>query len=238
MYTSKKNIPFAIKDVTGTLNSHGIETVETPEEADIVISVGGDGTFLRAVRFGKPVLPINYGTIGHLTSIEPRDLNYAIESLASNNIRIERYPTIRVETENKKWYAVNDFVLRATDGKVVVIELNSDVYSDYFSGDGLIVSTPLGSTAYNRAAGGPLIDINANVLAITPIVPLRPTYPRVISAPYSAKIVLKRRGAAYIDGMLAPSKKKEFDIEFPGGYVEVVRIYDNFRSKHLAFEEY
>ena len=237
IYSSKKNINFVIKDVLQALRTMGIETTESTEEADVVISVGGDGTLLRAVKFGKPVLPINYGTVGHMTSVEPKDLYFAIESLASNNFRIERYPTIKISTDSGEWQALNDFVVQAAGGKITVIDIKSDVYNDYIYADGLIVATPIGSTAYNRAAGGPIIDINANVVVITPIVPLKPNYSRVISAPFNARIKLKRKGTGYVDGMTIQSKNREYNIEFPGGYAEIIRIYDNFRQKHLEYDE-
>ena len=237
LYTSKKNIGFIMKDVVNAFRSKNIEIVDEPEEADIVVSIGGDGTFLRSIRFGKPVLPINYGTVGHLTSVEPKDLYFAVQSLATNNFRIERYPTIRVKTDLGEYYAVNDFVIKALGGKITIVEIDSDIYRDYIMGDGIIISTPLGSTAYNRAAGGPIVDVNVNAVVITPIVPLDPNYSRVISAPFKTKIYVKRKSNAYVDGMGISFKKKEFEIEFPGGYIEVIRINDGFRQKHLEFNK-
>lgn len=235
-YTSKKNISFVMNDVLNALKTFGFDVVDSPDEADIVVSVGGDGTLLRSVKFGKPVLPINYGTVGHMTSVEPKDLYYAVEAIATNNFRIERYPTIKVTTDRGEYHAMNDFVIKAVGGKVTIIEIKSEFYNDYIIGDGVIVSTPMGSTAYNRAAGGPIVDVNANVVIFTPIVPLNPTPSRVISAPYTATIKAKRKSAVYVDGMDVTYKTREFLIEFPGGFAEIIRINDNFRRKHLQFE--
>ncbi len=148
-------------------------------QVDLLLVFGGDGTMLRAVReidgSETPVLGINVGRLGFLTAVSSRDLAPALEKLWENDFVIETRPLIeaigRCGGQALRMSALNDIVI--SHGAVSrLIELNvsvNDRLLTRYRGDGLIVSSPTGSTAYSLSAGGPIISPGADVFAITPI---------------------------------------------------------------------
>lgn len=147
--------------------------------SDVLLVFGGDGTILRAVRDidgqQTPILGINVGTLGFLTAIPAKDLAAALEALWENNFVIESRPLMEATGvcggKAARLRAFNDIVI--SHGAVSrLIELNVTVDGESltrYRGDGLIVCSPSGSTAYSLSAGGPIISPTADVFAITPI---------------------------------------------------------------------
>lgn len=149
------------------------------QEAGLLLVFGGDGTMLRVVRemdgHDTPILGINIGRLGFLTAVSSSDLPEALQKIWQNDFRIESRPLIEAagqcQEKSVQMCAFNDIVI--SHGAVSrVIEL--DVHVDdqpltRYRGDGLIVSSPTGSTAYSLSAGGPIISPEARVFAITPI---------------------------------------------------------------------
>lgn len=146
--------------------------------ADLIITIGGDGTIIRyakrAAMDNKPVLGINAGRMGYLANIEQNEL-HLLSKLKNNEFIIENRMMLTVEIfENDKklgeYYALNDAVI--TSGFISrIIDTNVYVGNDsiHYRADGLIVSTPTGSTAYSMSAGGPIIDPLTESFCITPI---------------------------------------------------------------------
>jgi NAD+ kinase len=150
-------------------------------QSDLLLVFGGDGTILRAVRetdgCQTAILGINVGRLGFLNAVALNDLPQALQKLWDNNFTIERRPLLaatgRCEGKTIKSSALNDIVI--SHGAVSrVIELEVSVNGEsltQYRGDGLIVSSPTGSTAYSLSAGGPIVSPTAQVFAITPICP-------------------------------------------------------------------
>ena len=148
------------------------------EKADIIITIGGDGTIIRyakiAAKYDKPVLGINAGRMGYLANLEQNELSL-ISRLKNNEYFTERRMMLSVEVmENGKkvgeYTALNDTVI--TSGFISrIIDVSATVAGDSinYRADGLIVSTPTGSTAYSMSAGGPIIDPLMQSICITPI---------------------------------------------------------------------
>ena len=148
-------------------------------QVDLLLVFGGDGTMLRVVRetdeSDAPVLGINVGRLGFLTAVSSRDLASAVERLWAGEFVIETRPLIEATgqcgDEPLQICALNDIVI--SHGAVSrLIELNVSVNNKLltrYRGDGLIVSSPTGSTAYSLSAGGPIISPGADVFCITPI---------------------------------------------------------------------
>ncbi|MFW5749128.1 MAG: NAD(+)/NADH kinase [Halanaerobium sp.] len=164
-------------------------------DADYIIIIGGDGTFLHSshhfIGSDIPLLGINVGHLGFLTDVETEELIKALEMIDNDNYNIEKRMMLKTEhyrSEQKinSSYALNDYVInRDPDSQMLKIELyiNNELVNN-FRGDGLIISTPTGSTAYSLSAGGPIINPRQfQAILITPICPhnlhLRPM---VISA--------------------------------------------------------
>lgn len=162
---------------------HGVEIV--PEEeiggvVDLAVVLGGDGTMLRASRLfaehGRPVLGINLGQLGFLTGFAPTDARASITAAVSG--QLARVPRMRLAvrftragTEPVTRYALNDAVLhQGAMARLVEIEAYcDDQFVAAYRADGLIVATPTGSTAYNMAAGGPIVVPGQAAMTMTPI---------------------------------------------------------------------
>ena len=158
-----------------------VKNIAAFSKYDTCITLGGDGTILRvaeqAAFTGVPVLGINLGSLGFLSEFESDEIYDALDKIIKGNYRIEKRLLLDITApslgKNKKFTAVNDCVLRyGPSGRVILLRLkvNGSTVADYI-GDGLIVATPTGSTAYSLAAGGPIIHPGVAVFAVTPICP-------------------------------------------------------------------
>lgn len=148
-------------------------------ESDVVVAIGGDGTILTAARTvglqGVPILGVNLGTLGFLAETIPENLFLAMEKVENGSYEIEERMLVKARVGKRgKWHhALNDFVIEK-GGFSRVIELNvriSDHFVGSYTADGLIVSTPTGSTAYSLSAGGPIVNPTMKALIATPICP-------------------------------------------------------------------
>ena len=151
------------------------------KEANYVIIIGGDGTFLHSshhfIGSDLPLLGINVGHLGFLTDVETDEVEKALEMISNGNFQIEKRMMIKTKLirsgkEIDSSYALNDYVInRSPDSHMLQIKLfiNNELVNKY-RGDGLIISTPTGSTAYSLSAGGPIINPRqVRAILITPI---------------------------------------------------------------------
>ena len=147
-----------------------------PTDAQCGLVLGGDGTLIRAVRDlganSLPLLGINLGTLGYLTDVELKDFQAALDRLFEGEPDIEERMMLEGSFRGlRKDIAMNDIVL-AREGKVRIVSFN--IYVDgtllnTYHADGVIISTPTGSTGYNLSAGGPIVEPTAQMIVITPI---------------------------------------------------------------------
>ncbi len=148
---------------------------------DFVISLGGDGTILAATTLvkdsGVPILGINLGRLGFLASIEKHDIKQAIKLLSENRFNIEERTMLYLESNlplfGDKPFALNDCTLlkRDTSSMIIVHVFINGAYLSSYWADGIIISTPTGSTGYSLSCGGPIIFPNSGNLVITPVAP-------------------------------------------------------------------
>ncbi len=170
------------KEVAGWLSEHGLAVVPESDlegqgpAVDAVVVLGGDGLMMRAANTYPdiPLLGINFGNVGFLALVERRDWRVALENLIAGRYMVEPGATLAAclvrdgESRDTGW-AINDVVLRG-GARMVDIELYIDGhYVNTYPGDGMIVSTPHGSTAYCLAAGGPILTAGVRGFAIVPI---------------------------------------------------------------------
>lgn len=155
------------------------DVVETPDDIDLLLTLGGDGTMLRGARFlaGRqvPILGINLGRLGFLTCCGVEELHGAIARFVANEHRTE--PRMALETFTQQgagqppWRALNDVVLHKGGFARVVrltVSVNDETIASY-AADGIVISTPTGSTAYNLSAGGPVVVPTVESMIVTPI---------------------------------------------------------------------
>ncbi len=165
----------------------GCAITEVPRDeiaatADLMLVLGGDGTMIATARLvgdrEVPVLGVNYGGLGYLAEFRIEELYHALESILSGNFRLDKRVMLDVElkrgdvsvTRNR---VLNDVVInKSALARIIEIETYLNQYFvNSFRADGLIISTPTGSTAYNLSAGGPVIFPSMNAVVITPICP-------------------------------------------------------------------
>ena len=165
------------------LNDRGpcVSKADLGKRADLLITFGGDGTLLSVARYapkGVPVLGVNMGTLGFLTEVRVDEFPQVLESVLSGKYSAEERVTFDVVVEGDKrekrsYRVLNDATInKSALARIVEMRVTvSGVFVSTFRADGLIVSTPTGSTAYNLSAGGPIIYPTMGAVVITPICP-------------------------------------------------------------------
>ena len=169
-------------------DAHGAEVGQIPLEreqrwvaealeadaADLIVAIGGDGTTLAAIHSSAdcatPVLGVACGSLGVLTSVDEDGLDDALERICAGDWTERRLPALEVRAGGDSQLAFNDLVVvRAGEGQVrVSASVDGELYAR-FAGDGCIVATPLGSSAYTMAAGGPLLELELPAFLLTPL---------------------------------------------------------------------
>jgi NAD+ kinase len=159
-------------------------------DCDLLVALGGDGTALAALRAaapeGVPVLGVACGSLGALTAVTAEDLEDALSSVARDDWKQRRLPALAIERDGERMTAINDLVLvRAGAGQVMAEVTVDGERFIRFAGDGLVVGTPLGSTAYTLAAGGPMLAPGASGMVMTPLAPHGGVCPPLVAGPDS-----------------------------------------------------
>lgn len=168
-----------VKECFASVNTEFLSMDKAIEKCDILIAIGGDGTIIHsahfAAKYDKPILGINAGRLGFLAGLEKEEL-YLLENLITGQYTIENRMMLQVgkyvgDTLSDEYICLNDVVVsRKESMRLCEIEAYCDKrkISDYVA-DGLIVSTPTGSTAYSLSAGGPIVDTSIESLILTPV---------------------------------------------------------------------
>lgn len=200
--------------------------------SDFVICVGGDGTVLKAQHVLSPkkipILSINMGTVGFLTEVEPEEIFECMDALLSYDFFIEERLQLDVYCDDKWITVLNELVIMTSQpGKMLDLEISVDEETvDNVRADGLIVSTPSGSTAYAMSAGGPIVDPRVDAAIIIPICPFKlNTRPKIV--PADSRITVKfnkedKFGLAVLDGV----NDKEY------GYMDEIKLR---KSEDVAY---
>ena len=206
--------------VAGALSAKGVDVVPEEElgfgesarhQVDAIVVLGGDGLMMRAANAypDVPLLGINFGNVGFLALVERRDWKAAIEALVDGKYALQEGPTLQAtrlrggNAASQGW-AINDVVIRA-GLRMIDVEIYIDGrYVNTYPGDGMIVATPHGSTAYGMAAGGPILSAGVRGFAIVPInchspirtpfvVPEEATIELVIANDHESSLILDGR---------------------------------------------
>ncbi len=224
------------------------------DAADLVIAIGGDGTMLHASRLtresGIPILGINRGRLGFLADVTPDEMITSVDHVLSGNYTIDTRLVLearlqRASGTDEVAFALNDVVLqRRETGRMVDFETRiANCYVNTHSGDGLIVATPTGSTAYALSCGGPIIEPHLDAVVIVPVCPHTLTdRPIVVSADRLVEVTLLQRDETKAEitvdgfslGSINPTDKlrisaanKRVTLVHPPGY----DFYEILRSK-------
>ena len=194
-------------------NISGVTYVDTNDAygcADLVLVLGGDGTILSVAAEVSarniPIIGINLGRLGFLSAIEPNELEEGLNKLFAGEYQIEERMMLTAKlADGKEAIALNDVVITRANAYLKILDLDvyiDDAYVDDFKSDGVIISTPTGSTAYSLSAGGPTVDPSVESMIITPICPHK-MYCRTIIAPPDKAITVKCKVASGDDAVVA-----------------------------------
>ncbi len=154
---------------------------ELKERADVIISLGGDGTLLDTLSLirnsGIPVIGINFGRLGFLASINKNEIESALKAVINGEYSLDSRSLLVLESDNglfgEENFALNDITIHRRDNSAMMIihaKMNDEYINSYWA-DGLIIATPTGSTAYSLSCGGPIIYPDSRNFVVTPIAP-------------------------------------------------------------------
>ena len=211
----KNNFSYQIVDI----DSDELKKLKK-EKADLIISIGGDGTALKAMRlawkFKKSLITVGPGRLGYLVS-SSNELEDNLKSWKSKDYELVTRKAI-IQNDNKELPAFNEVVIiKNSPTRILEMEISTYNQKVNLRADGLILSTSLGSTAYNYSAGGPIIQNNLDVISITPISPFS-KFPRsiVVSKESLIDILIKKNQnyAIQFDGVVEVQEENETDIKY------------------------
>ncbi|MBU1298435.1 MAG: NAD(+)/NADH kinase [Bacteroidetes bacterium] len=231
-YLTKRKIEFVLSEELASVLTKKNEIAggvriyplkKLADHCDIIIALGGDGTMLTAARSvgnrSTPILGINLGKLGFLAEVPVSAIRETINSILKNNYSVEERMVIEAYSPQKKkrFYGMNDIVIdRGASKRVVALETYvNDKYLLTYSADGLIVTTPTGSTAYSLAAGGPIIVPESNVIMLNPIAAHTLTArPLVVPDTSTIRVVVKMGSPVHItaDGQIEAFYKTPAEI--------------------------
>ena len=227
------------------------------EEVELLLSVGGDGTFLDSVIYvkdsGVPVLGVNSGHLGFLANVPVEEIEDAVDFIAAGKYEVEQRDMLQLEVEGQRIadfdYALNEVgVLKAATSSLLKIHayIGENYLTTYWA-DGLVVATPTGSTAYSLSGGGPIVSPECRNIILTPICPHNLTI-RPLVVPNTAEVRLKVEGRSgeYVLCMDSRIRKmtdgQELKICTGSQKINVVKLprhnyYDTLRNKLMWGED-
>ena len=172
-YLTRRGISVCAEDAFA--EDVGVTPFSAVDRADIIVSLGGDGTLLRGVPYAldwkAALLGINMGRVGFLTEAEPGDIEAVLEAVIAGEYELDERAVLHVESCGDHWHALNDVVL-SRGGRARLTTISAWVdgeLSGRYVADGVVVATPTGSTGYSLSAGGPIISPKVDCMVITPI---------------------------------------------------------------------
>lgn len=208
------------------------QEVQVPADTDCILVLGGDGTLLQAavdtMERDIPLLGINLGTLGFMAEVEKSNIENALKTLIDGGFYVEERMMLdgRIYHDGemvKELHALNDIVLtRRGSLKIVAYDIyvNGQFLNSYHA-DGLIVSTPTGSTGYNMSAGGPIVEPTAKILLLTPICPHTISARSIVLSPDDEIEIRIRSGRG--------GEKQEMEVNFDGSYTRNLSTGDSIR---------
>lgn len=175
LFTRDRDQDYRLDSMRKLFRRAGIELVADATEADgdldLVIALGGDGTVLRALAAhpGTPVLAVNFGNVGFLTQCDRERLDNVLVRLLADDYQIEERLTLEVRLGDRRWRCINEVVIK---GAVHMIEVGVHINGRHVHtprGDGVIIGTPTGSTAYLLSTGAPIVTPEVDCIVVQPL---------------------------------------------------------------------
>ena len=178
--------------VTCDFADNNEDNYQLNDDIELIICIGGDGTFLGAVHhFNFPSIPfigVNTGHLGFFQEIMPDQLDLFIENYENNKYTLQRMQTVKAIVAHdgivEEFTGLNEIIVKCEENYSVHLNISiGGGFIEKFSGDGILISTPAGSTAYNYSLGGSLVDPRLKLIQVTPIAPMNTTAYRSLTSP-------------------------------------------------------
>ena len=216
------------------------------KDIDFVFAVGGDGTILRSITYvrdsGVPILGINSGRLGFLTSVQKDNVSEALVKIKENKFSIVERTLLELKSNSSSnffSYALNEVTIQRKDTTSLLIiscSINDDYLTNYWS-DGLIISTPTGSTGYSLSNGGSLVSPESKVIILNPIAPHNINM-RSLIIPDHSEITIKVEGTDNINlsldsRMYSFDSKNEFKLSKSQFVIKTIKLNDDNFYKRL-----
>jgi NAD+ kinase len=245
----KRDIEGALDTLREWASAHGVEVGQVTisgqsrrvaDEVDVavcdfVVALGGDGTTLAAVHAAapasRPVFGIARGSIGVLTSVTGDEIDWALDRVAEGTWRSHVLPGLEIEADGERRVAVNDFTaIRNGTGQVITsVTVDGELYAR-MAGDGIVVATPIGSSAYTMAAGGPILGPSAKGIVVTPLATHGGVAPPLVVGPESVLELSVESGYGgsrfELDGQVLAADATDVKIGMVPDYATLVRLDD------------
>lgn len=245
IYVCREFYHFLIHDLKFNVKAVGLFD-ESDFDADMVISIGGDGTFLKAAgrvgNKGIPILGINTGRLGFLADVSPEEMEETLDEIYSNHYMVEERSVLQLLCDDKHLqsspFALNEIAVLKRDSSSM-ISIRTAINGNYlttYQADGLVIATPTGSTAYSLSVGGPIMVPHSQTIVITPVAPhslnVRPI---VIRDDWEITLDVESRSHSFlvaIDGSSESCKETtRLTIRRADYSIKVVK-----RTKHVFFD--
>jgi len=245
-YRHDKDIDIKVEYLKESAEKYGFKVVEEHKDANIIISVGGDGTFLRAVRqtgFREDCLYAGISMKPKLTmycDFFIDDTEKMVEAITTPSIEVRKYPTIQVSMDGQYSFdCLNECSVRSSIIKTFVMEVSiDDKLFETFRGDGMIIATPTGSTAYNKSVDGAIVDPTLSCMQVSEMASVNNNHYRTLGSSFilgpNRKLTFQmpRHGNDYpVIGMdneaMSIKHIERIDIELSGRYIKTVKLKDN-----------
>lgn len=252
IYICRDFYDFLTKDLKLEIHADGLFD-DNNFDADMVISVGGDGTFLKAAsrvgRKGIPILGVNTGRLGFLADVSPEEMALTFNEIHENRYTVEEREVLHIICEGKELddypYALNEIAIlkRDSSSMISIHTAINGAYLTTYQADGLVIATPTGSTAYSLSVGGPVIVPHSHTIVITPVAPhslnIRPIVIRddweitldVESRSHNFLVAIDGRSESCKEGTQLTIRKADYSIKVVKRYNHV--FFDTLRTKMM-----
>lgn len=224
---------------------HGFKiNTEFSESAFINVCIGGDGSFIRACHQSNfseiPFIGINAGTLGFFQEIHSHELDRFLVKLKNENYITNRLHLLKVKANTREFYAINDFVVSSRNHSIgkIVVDIDGN-HLENFAGDGLIVSTPAGSTAYNFSVGGSILYQELKGYQLSPIAPINTKAHRsllnsiVLSNKETLSMSASENCQLIVDGYRIEDEIDNLEFTMPEKYINKLVFNTDYYWKNL-----
>ncbi|RFB17813.1 NAD kinase [Bacillus sp. HNG] len=235
-----------VEQLNQLAKEHQFTVVDDAAKANIIVSIGGDGTFLQAVRktnFRQDCLYVGISTTGSLNlycDFHADETDKMVEAMLHEKVEVRRYPIIEVKVDNNpSFYCLNECSIRSAIIKTLVLDVYiDDLHFETFRGDGMIISTPTGSTAYNKSVRGAVVDPLLPCMQVTELASLNTNQYRTLDSPFILSGTRKLTLRDVQDGNDFPTigmdnealsirNVKQIEIQLSEKRIKTVKLKDN-----------